>query len=103
MFQNGMCVTEFQQRTEGTLKSVQRCEKHVLKKSVWCWGKGKRTSMECEASGEQQEQEVTVCLSLRGQGRASGYWSPETAGLGKKGPTWPVDSGSLATLRTTGR
>ena len=98
-----MYVAEFQQPAEDILKSVQRCEKGVVKKLVWCWGKGKRTNVGCEASGKQQQQEVTVCLSLRGQGRASGPRSPGVAGLGEKGPMWPVASGSLTTSRTTRR
>ena len=48
-----MYVAEFQQHAEDILKSVQRCEKGVVKKLVWCWGKGKRTNMGCEASGKQ--------------------------------------------------
>lgn len=39
-FQNGRCVTGFQQQADGTLKSVQRCENGVGMGLVQCWGEG---------------------------------------------------------------
>lgn len=84
------------------LQSVQRCEDDAMKGTGMVLGKGKGTSRGCEAPRGQRQQEVTALPQPQGT-RHKGRPKVTESRAVKKGPTWPVASGSPATWRATAR